>query len=547
MGIFIHLAISKSVTRKEWNDVYQETLQLVKAFPLAEVREVSVRGIPTRCMVPTVEREDRWGWPHEKIRTGWFSIGDYDRLRTAEEYHLLRDLVSEDDFEEDAPDALLESAPQYLADYDWNDSRFNHNYSLWGAKTQGEPYHMYLLAIACMIESRLGQKAYVFGDITKGQCERAVRMANEHLDQKICTPDRCDKDRLLARISNLAFTEIEKLHLFTGMYLGRKDSEFGKSIRNHFSEQTCNVYWEKRFQRYQISMRGFDSVLEDYLMWGFDLEKMCSFVQFKDDEGNAHYEDFVERIMDAKLHQRDKDCTDLLDIDPDSEEPYGIGILFAQITFGAARNRKIDRYIPVEDIKTALSRAIGDYCPVNELIDTYLQEERAKELPDLSGKATDEDYQKAVEQDPSYAFTEVMNLKMRSYEEMYKKYDVVRSEELPYYKAGDTMHPNLMEAVGKSFAFYRSMLEEDTYKELMTKEPTDRCRWLASKNRYVLLRDTEWEKIFDDIKDYPESFARYYPMVRVKVSSEGLQGMVRAFVANDALYSYAMKLEAGLV
>ena len=53
----------------------------------------------------------------------------------------------------------------------------------------------------------------------------------------------------------------------------------------------------------------------------------------------------------------------------------------------------------------------------------------------------------------------------------------------------------------------------------------------------------EWERIYDDIVDHPESFARYYPMVRVRTTSGGQCCMVRAFVVNDDLYSYAFELE----
>ena len=65
---------------------------------------------------------------------------------------------------------------------------------------------------------------------------------------------------------------------------------------------------------------------------------------------------------------------------------------------------------------------------------------------------------------------------------------------------------------------------------------------MARMNRSVLLRDKDWEKIYDDVMERPESFARYYPMVRVQVNSDGLRCMVRAFVTNDALYSYASEL-----
>ena len=36
MGIFIHLNVSKSVRRAEWRRVYEESLELVAAFPLYE-------------------------------------------------------------------------------------------------------------------------------------------------------------------------------------------------------------------------------------------------------------------------------------------------------------------------------------------------------------------------------------------------------------------------------------------------------------------------------------------------------------------------------
>ena len=98
MGIFINLEISKSVTIEEWRAVYQETLQLVKAFPLSERLEIPVRGIPTICCVPTKERQESYGWNKEKVRTGWFADGDYESLRVAETYFLPRDLVTPEEY-----------------------------------------------------------------------------------------------------------------------------------------------------------------------------------------------------------------------------------------------------------------------------------------------------------------------------------------------------------------------------------------------------------------------------------------------------------------
>ena len=169
------------------------------------------------------------------VRTGWSASGDYETLSTAERYFLPRDLVKDGRYDADAPDAMFSMIPSYL-DYEWDDPRFQRCYELWGEKTQGKPYHMYLLAVACLIESRLGPKAFTYGDITRGQCRRAVELANEHLDKKIEMPASCDSERLLKRIRNFPVSEAEMIQLYTDMYLGTKDASFGKAARDVFSD-----------------------------------------------------------------------------------------------------------------------------------------------------------------------------------------------------------------------------------------------------------------------------------------------------------------------
>ncbi len=51
MGIFIYEAISESVTKEEWKQVYEETLVLVKAFPLAGIGTITYAGKTIMCTV----------------------------------------------------------------------------------------------------------------------------------------------------------------------------------------------------------------------------------------------------------------------------------------------------------------------------------------------------------------------------------------------------------------------------------------------------------------------------------------------------------------
>ena len=544
MGIFINMTISSSVTKDEWQSVYRESLRLVNAFPFAERREVPIRGIKTKCLVPTREREDRYGWNDEKVRIGWFTDGDYESLCTAEDYYLPRDLVKDDTYDPDAPDAMFSMLPSCL-DYNWNDPRFQRCYELWGMKTQGEPYHMYLLAVACMIESRLDSKAYVYGDITIGQCRKAVEMANRHLDKKIDLPTRCDPERLLKRIKSFPISETEMLRAYTSLYLGNKDADFGNAARKLFSEAAFNEYWTKRLGHYQVNMRGFNDVLNDYLLWGFDLDKLAGYVSFIDKDGNAHYDNYVRRIMSAKLYHKEKDCYDFLKIDGEEERPYGIAALFAQFTYGAAANRKIDRYIPLADIRKALLSSVGDKCDVMQLIDDYLKEDEEYQKLENAGfsNLSEADFEKAVSHDPSAILTQVVKIKREELIKSDAQYDISEFEDLPFYESGDSIHPHVEEQIGRFFAFYRDTVNEDRYSELMTRTPEARCEWLVFQNRSILLRDRDWDKIFGDIMDNPESYARYYPMVRVKVTGDAVFHLIRAITVNDAFYKKAFELE----
>ena len=50
------------------------------------------------------------------------------------------------------------------------------------------------------------------------------------------------------------------------------------------------------------------------------------------------------------------------------------------------------------------------------------------------------------------------------------------------------------------------------------------------------------KKIFSDIEEHENAFARYYPMMRIKITHNDLIYLVMAFVLNDAFYEYCQEL-----
>lgn len=543
MGIFIHLNISKSVTKKEWEKVYNETLFLIDKLPLAEKITKNIHGIDTICLVRTKERTEKYGWIREETRTGWFADGDYNWMNTAEDYFLSRDLVKEDEIDSRAGDAILCYLAAHCLGYRWKDDICSHTYGIWGGKTQGEVYHMYLLTIACLIEARLGEKAFVYGDITRGQCRKAVEIANKYLENPIEMPDRCYMDRLFDRISKLPLSLEEKYRLFDSAYLGSKDGEYGDFVRKVFSEGTISTCWKKKLTEYEIGTPGFSSFFREYMTQGFGLEELCGYVKLQDKDGQDIHRKFVMRIMDAKMHIREKNCEDPLSIDPEAEGTYSIWTLFAQFGFAGARNKKIDRYIPIDEIRKALRAGMSQYDDIDQIIDEYLEKEAQQiEINLEEAKKSEESFEQAVEQDASEVFNQIMDKKREEFEKDQEKYDIGEAEKLKFFEKDDTIRTGLAEALGKSRKFLDSILEEKEYKEWKEKSAHEKCEWLVESNKYILIRDKDWEKIFTDIENNGDSFGRYYSIMRVKMDSDSLVDMCSALMINDDLYDYSKTL-----
>lgn len=313
MGIYLQLSISKSVSKEEWQKVYEETLQLAKAFQLAEERKVLCRDIETACLVPVEEHEMESLWNCMEKRIGWCADGDYTSMRTAEAFYMPKNLVKDDVVEINAGDAMLAAIPFHLRGD--GEQKYTHTYKIWGNKTQGEPYHIYLLAIACVIEARLKEKAFVYGDITRGQCRLAVDFANLYLKEPIDLPDRCDMTRLHRRVSKLPLGEKEKINVFENFYLGTIDEEYGEYLRkydianykdllNYKTDKTINPNLEKALQE---SFQFYQSMLEDnqykeLLLKSAD-ERCCWLVK---QNSNLIFRDCDwEKIFD-KIHEKEE-------------------------------------------------------------------------------------------------------------------------------------------------------------------------------------------------------------------------------------------------
>ena len=249
MGVYINLNISYSVAKEEWEAVYSEILELIQVLPGINQGE----ECDGKNMISLVLDDD------------------------TEAYVLYRDLIQQKKYNKMAGDAIWGALPVYT-DFGSNDPRCNRCYEIWGPKINRKTYYLHLLAIACLIEDRLGEKAFLFGNITGEQCKRAVKLANKYLKKRIDVPARCDMKRLRERLGKMRLSEQEKLTAFESMYWGNKDYQFGEYLRKSFSQEACDLYWRKRFQDCSVGTVRFRKNVNDFLSWGFEWSLLCRLV-----------------------------------------------------------------------------------------------------------------------------------------------------------------------------------------------------------------------------------------------------------------------------
>ena len=76
----------------------------------------------------------------------------------------------------------------------------------------------------------------------------------------------------------------------------------------------------------------------------------------------------------------------------------------------------------------------------------------------------------------------------------------------------------------------------------MSQDAKSKCKWVVEHNKYILIRDIDWDKVFNDIENNPDSFARYYSLMQAKVNSQQLNDLSIALFLNDDFYALSAEL-----
>lgn len=522
MGVFIQLNVSNKVTQEEWEKAYEEALILVDKFKLVEMGKIEKFGKKIACLVPTKER-------NLDGRLGWTTVGDGKYLRLAEDQSLYRKISSPKDSEEYADPLMYVLGEHGIEDF--KNPYVKHLHCFFGGKTQGEPYHTALLAISCLMDDRLNGEAVCSGDITYGQCEKAIRLANQFLAKPIGTPLRCDLDRLYKRVCKLPIEKAKMLNAFEATYLGPKDRKYYDFVNTEFSDELKRCFVRESFRGNRLGTEGFSQSMQRVLSYPISITDICEeFIALqpetllgKDKSENNPYELFIEHVLDTSIYKQKKDLRNCLDIDAGSGEIMTVEKQFANVLLLGLRNNNVDRYIPLDELKNRISAVFGQKCDVCKKIDAYIK-------PLLQKK----DNCKSLLNDVHDKFNAAVDKASRTY-------DITHFEDLPFYKKGNTFYPTLLERVKYVVKFYKGVVNEPNFAEIAAECLAEKIEFMRIQDNGLYLTKEIWEKVLKDLEEHPDSFERYYPMVRVVVEGP-VRDFLHAYVGNDEFYEFCQTL-----
>ena len=511
--MYICYSISYSVTQEEWEKVYEETLDLAQKLGLADWSKFYYKGIRhyAYCKVKE-ETEEEFG----KEKHYWLACAEYNHLADGEYFRLDREL-NNSKYNKDAGPAILR-----MIDYYTNVSSKSYENQTDYDVTEhcAGLYAIRLLAILCLMESRLKEKVFTYGDISKSSCETAVELANKYLKEPIELPARCDYNRLYEIVKTIDIPEEEKINLMENAYLGEIDLKYGKFIEEKFDKNTINQFWKNRFKDCNVEDDNFKHTLKAYLYYVFDFQNLFSYITFTNKK--EEYLKFLELIIEIE-NNKDRFSKNMgLTRDPKDNKVRGFSLEFRRSLFGPMNSTDILCYT-FDEYVNELSKYLGDQINVRNFL-----KEKIKDEDEDSFLLRLKEY---CHKDDYYVFEGEENC------------DIIYSSELMYYKTGDIISPYLMGEIKKAVKTNKERLSDAKFNELEGKETLEQIYELIDIYPHFSARDIDWHHAIDYFNTHSDALRRYYPLFKMKFEFlTPAEDIATALFMNDEFYEFCKGL-----
>lgn len=526
MGVNIYLDIlPHEITEDEWEEVYEETLQILSAYPFVDiVTDQDTYNCNWRYMTRTKERTIRF----IDNEVGWHTVGDEVTLRTAESFALARNLNyyrKNTSQERNCHDILfsktwrLGDIPNQLKDIKAASA------IVFDSKTQGKPFHIPLLAIACLIESRFPYYAVVRGDVTAAQMKKAVEWANKILSKPIHLSDRLDNKKLLNRIQNKIVDESILLEMFMLVTMQKQDNKFGQFLRENFSRETIFNYFVAQFNEQEIGTVGFSMELTNYLELGFSLADACELCVLNREGCKIEPEKFIRSALLLEWPTGEKRLSDYIPLnvnDPSSDAPETVYSLFGKSILkmaGFAEQMKVT--MTFSEAVKVLNEKFGEKYDVKSLV------QKSHEEDDEITAAKDELF-KILEQKSFHTINEISS-------------EISDPTELITWKQGDIIHPTLEKSIHRLKEYVEKRLERDKdfFAKFQSMEKNAQMHYLIKCNKYFYIHENVWQSIYDQIDDHYIT-NRILSILSIVAEEKNINEFCKSLLNNQELFKEYM-------
>jgi len=267
MSVYVSLHIDpEHIDSDRWRTVYQQTLQLLKAWQgdLFAARQEN-RGPHTR----TVLSRKLLCHNGQRGDSCWTVCGDFESKQYGEPFVLHADLNQYRHRGSQLPMATTDDILSRIV------GESTPNYAkVFHQKTQGLPYHIVVLAAAMWIEHNFPKSAFLSGDIDKAQCQKAARYISNNLGEEVLLPVCVSPDQLLSRLSYFS-DGFERLDYFIKVYRGTY-TESLSSLFQYVDQGVVSTWFARELQKYgDPNQFGAIDWFNAWLNACEDLEALC--------------------------------------------------------------------------------------------------------------------------------------------------------------------------------------------------------------------------------------------------------------------------------
>ena len=221
------VSISRTITQDEWEKVYEETLSLACDLDLCSVEDIDFHGFTAKCFARPKEIKENYFGPVQY----WKADGLYSERVGVAPVKFFRKL---DDGECGQP-----KGSAFLG-YAYDDESLS--FSILGHQLEVPHYISSILALAFLIEARLPDKAFVYGDFDYPLAVEAVEKINKHLKNKIGLPIICRPEALMALIKETDCSEKEKHELFKNTCIKQAAQKKEAATQKYDVECTAELF-----------------------------------------------------------------------------------------------------------------------------------------------------------------------------------------------------------------------------------------------------------------------------------------------------------------